>query len=134
MAYIDQFNVKGVASGIGAFIVLYLLYTFLINSLIGTVSIIEKIQPIITFGGYLVWLASGYFAAFFSKKAGILNGAITGVLTPIIMVMYMVIGFGSLEGIQETVKSHGLYWLFTGFILCGIGGLMWDIQKRLIKK
>lgn len=129
MPYITQLKIKGISGGVVAFIVLYFIYSYLVA---WSVNNNLDNQSLITLGGYLVWVLSGYISGIFSKTAGILNGAIAGLITPFVMVSYMVVGFGGWEHVQESVINHGLFWLFAGFFMCGIGGLVWDIQRKLM--
>ena len=129
MSYFSQLKIKGIGSGVIAFIVLYFAYSQFVTWSVN--SNIEN-QSVFTLFGYVVWLLSGYLSGIFSKTAGILNGAVVGLLTPVVMVAYMVVSFGGWEHVQESVHNHGLFWLFTGFFLCGIGGLIWDIQRKFV--
>ena len=129
MQYISQLNLKGIVSGVISFIILYVAFA-LFTSMYANSNYYN--HTILTILGYGIYLLSGYIAGFVSKKSGVLNGAVAGILTPIIMAMYFLIVFGNWESTQKSIMSLGLFWLYTGFLLCGVGGLIHDLQKKFI--
>ena len=128
MSVIKQLKIKGITSGVVAFILLYAFYSYLVTWSVNNDSYNQSLTD---YGGYIVWFLSGYVAGIFSKTAGIINGAVAGLITPLIIITYLVIVFGGWQNIQETVVNNILFWIFFGFFLCGVGGLAWDIQKKI---
>jgi len=129
MQYISQLTLKGIVSGVVSFIILYVAFA-LFTSVYANSNYYN--HTILTILGYGIYLISGYIAGFVSKKSGVLNGAVAGIMTPIIMGMYIFIVYGNWEDTQKSIMSLGLFWLYTGFLLCGIGGLIRDLQKKYI--
>lgn len=123
----SRLSIKGVIAGIIAFAVLYGLYSLLSTWLVSRGSY----SPwLITLAGWLVWILAGYIAASVSGKAGLLNGALTGLLTPLVMIAYLFAGLGDSPQLRETVASARVFWLVSGVLLCGLGGLLADLRRR----
>ncbi len=133
MAYLNNIKFKGVAGGAVTYIILYVLYTYTINLAFRKNIDFNILQPYLTFGGYIVWFITGYMAGYFSRSSGVLNGAIVGSITPIIMILYLIINLDGFPQIKDSIINDGLFWLYAGFVLCGIGGLIWDIQQKILK-
>ena len=125
----DMLSIKGIVAGTVAFAVFYALYALASSWMVSR----GHYSPwLVTIGGYLVWLLSGFVAGAGSRRAGLLNGAVTGLLTPLVMALYLVVGMGGWAQAGESILSGGLYWLATGVILCGLGGLLWDLQRKAL--
>ena len=123
-------KIKAVSIGLIIFITLYAL-----NHLIDTALVRGNINPapFSVIYGYVSFFICGYFTGFVSKEYGFLNGALLGILTPLVSIIYMVWSQYGIINILANLFEHGLFWLFIGVVCCGLGGLIWDLQSKIIK-
>ena len=123
-------RIKAISIGFLVFIILYFL-----DHVIVTVLISSNINPapFSVIYGYISFFICGYLTGFVSKVAGFLNGAIVGILTPLVSIISLVWSQYDLVNILANIFEHGLFWLFIGVFCCGFGGFIWDLQTKIIK-
>ncbi|RME33542.1 MAG: DUF3792 family protein [Gammaproteobacteria bacterium] len=122
-----RLDIRGILAGVLAFALLYGLYALASSWLVGRGGYAPWV---ITLAGYLVWLLAGYVAGAVSGRAGLLNGAVTGLLTSLVMAGFLFIGLGDSPQLRETIRSGILFWMASGVLLCGLGGLLNDLHRR----
>jgi hypothetical protein len=118
---------KGILSGTLVFIVLVGL-----SGLYTTKFESQSINWIIL---TVLWTIPGYVAASVAGKSGVLNGSVVGVavgvLTGLITSLFMSPppGIESSGGLQAGVALGSV-----AVILCGFGGLLWNVKKYIVSK
>jgi hypothetical protein len=131
MKILTAIKVKAVVIGLLVFAAFYIA-----NHYIDTALLRSGISPAtfsVTFG-YISFFVCGYLAGFVSKQAGFLNGALVGGLTPVVTILYMVWSQFDFIKIFANLFENGFYWVSVGCICCGLGGLLWDLQCKIIKE
>jgi len=130
MKILTAIRVKAVVIGL-----LVLAAFYIANHYIDAALLRNGINPAtfsVTFG-YISFFVCGYLAGFIAKQAGFLNGALVGILTPLVTILYMVCSKYDFIKIFENLLENGFYWISVGFICCGLGGLLWDLQCKMKK-
>jgi len=130
MQYTSEIDVKSLFGGLIIFSILYASLSYFTR-----ISVEQEFYSpeVVTIGGYLVWILTGYLSGYISKKTAIINGAVIGIFSPLIISAYIAIGLNFNYAISALL-DQGFNWLIFGFILCGIGGLVLDIQRKYTAK
>jgi len=79
---------------------------------------------------FLIFIISGYVAASTAKRWGVAYGAVVGIVATSIMAIYYSILSGH---INKDFEQHWYLWLAFSVICSGVGGLIWDVKKLVIK-
>ena len=85
----------------------------------------------INMGVFLLWIASGFIAAFVARRSGILHGVILGLLSVVLMYLAPLL--------SREVHSYSFLFLlpimlFSAAVQGGLGGFAWDIYNRLRRR
>ena len=109
------------------FAVLYFGLTITGNVLARPGASTTALVPWLNVAVYLVWLGCGVLTARFAKRAGVLNGALYGLGTVVLVVgPYYVLG-GSAE-VARAFWADWYIWLLNGVLLGAGGGLLWEFS------
>lgn len=87
----------------------------------------------ITILQYSSFVICGYFAGLISKKSGIIHSIIVGFGIFCIFAIYYLVNFCSLEALSFSSNDYILFLLFISILFPLFGGLIWDLQRFLIK-
>jgi hypothetical protein len=49
----------------------------------------------------------------------------------LVNVIYMLLTSQGSSSIREALVAHGAFWFLVGVVVSSIGGLIWDVQRRL---
>jgi hypothetical protein len=123
---------KGVAGGVVALLLLYAVYTYIAKVLVASSSSSAVVQPYLAIGGYFVYLLAGYATGLFVKVGALANAVVVGAVAPVANAGYLFLTSPSSFSVAEALLAHGAFWFVIGVVFCSIGGLIWDVQQRLI--
>jgi hypothetical protein len=128
---LGHLRIKGIAGGILALLVLYVVYGYIAGVLVASSGSSAPVQPYLTIGGYLVYFLAGYATGLFVRIGAFANALVVGACAPIANAGYLVFTSPSLSSVGEVLLAHGAFWFVIGISFCSIGGLIWDAQQRL---
>ncbi len=76
------------------------------------------------------WAASGVLAGYLAGAAGAYNGAVLGLPTGLVALLGPWLIFDWHVSMTEHLAQNALPHLVAGVVLCGLGGLLWDITRK----
>jgi len=82
------------------------------------------------------WIIPGYIAAKVSGKSGVLNGALVGVIVGLLVGLVSQLIFSNPPPKVESIRGIevGLRMALSALILCGLGGLIWELHNASRKR
>src|SRR5687768_5780859 len=115
---------KGILIGLATFAVLYIGVTFLSNIIVRAGGPQDTLLWLNSLA-FFTWVASGYIVGVFAKSKGIINGALFGLFSIVVVSLAQYI-FGGAAGFKNAFNGYGFfYWIGIGVLLGGLGGLLW---------
>jgi len=123
-------QLKPIIVGTIVFAILFCITTIVNNNLSpNTGQYVEIIW--IDLSGFLIFIIAGYAAAKMAKTWGIAYGAAIGVFATLIMAIYYSI---LTSHINKDFEQHWYLWLAFSIVFGGLGGLIWDLKKLIVRK
>lgn len=79
----------------------------------------------------ILWVASGVLAGYVAGVAGAQNGVVLGFPTGFVALLgsWFIFDWGT--SITDYLAQNALPYLVAGIVLCGLGGLLWDLTQKL---
>ena len=124
-------SLKGVIAGTATFIGLVGILNIYLNYFGG-----PDIRLITYWMHLIAWVIPGYIAAAVSRTNGVIHGSIVGLIISVLSVgalALLSIAFPNGSDSQGTLEI-GMQISVRATLLCGLGGLLWEIQKYLTPK
>lgn len=118
---------KALLLGIITFIVLYIALL-----IFGYLSGLKHGKLLLTLQ-LLVFAISGYITGLRAGHNGLYNGVVVGLPLPFVLAIGFAIMAPKGSVSKDLLLSLGVIWLLQSMALCAVGGLLSDIQRRLMK-
>jgi hypothetical protein len=134
MRLLNKIKLKAVIGGLISFLIIYLVYMFLPKLAFYVFNDTKNAILFVIICGYINYFISGYISGFLAKEQGVINAAVVGLLSPFFIAIYLAITSHNISFIISAFIDSGLFWVLSGLLLTGLGGLVWDLQGKILNK
>lgn len=130
---IHKIKIRAILLGVATFLVLYFLFTLLANITLANSKPSHNTILLSSNLSLLTWIIAGYIGSLISKGVGIIHGLSIGIFSIVGVAITQFI-FGGFSGFVYSLTEGLINFLLMGVILCGIGGIVWDLQSYINRR